>query len=52
MSNMLKVRGAGMDPVSVVDCSWAVAGIPKRGAKGVPPAKSCSRYMSDQWSSG
>ena len=28
---MLKARGAGMDPVSVVACGWAAAGIPKRG---------------------
>ena len=31
MSDVLKARGAGMDPVSVVACSWAVASIPERG---------------------
>ena len=48
---MLKVRGAGMDPVSVVACSWAAAGIPKRGTKGMLPVKSCRGYMSAQQSS-
>ena len=34
MSNALEVRGFGMDPVSVMACSWVVAGIPKRGTRG------------------
>ena len=48
---MLEAGGTGMDPVSVVACSWPAAGIPKRGAKGPLPAKSCRGYMSVQWSS-
>ena len=48
---MLKAGGAGMDPVSCVACSWTVAGIPKRGAEGMPLVKSCRGYMSAQWSS-
>ena len=30
MSDTLQARGAGMDPVSVMACRQAVAGIPKR----------------------
>ena len=48
---MLEVRGAGMDPVSVMACSWTVGGIPKRGTRGVPLVKSCRGYMSAQQSS-
>ena len=41
-----------MDPVSVAACSWAVAGIPKRGTKGMPSVKKCRGYISSQQSSG
>ena len=51
MSHTLEVRGAWMDPVSVMACSQAVAGICKRGTKGIPPVKSCRGYMSAQQSS-
>ena len=51
-SDELEVRGAGMDPVSVTDCSWAAAGIPKRRTMGMAPVKGCRGYMSAQQSSG
>ena len=37
----LKARGAGMDPVSAMACSWAAAGIPKKGTEGMLPVKNC-----------
>ena len=52
VSNVLKVRGAGMDPVSVVACSWAAAGISKGGTRGMPLVKSCKGYTSVWQSSG
>ena len=51
VSNALKVKGAGMDPVSVVACSQAVAVTPKRGTKGMTLVKSCWIYVSTQWPS-
>ena len=48
---MLKAGSTGMDPASVVACGWAAAGIPKRGAKGTSPAKSCRGYMRAKQSS-
>ena len=50
--NVIKVKSAGMDPVSVMACRQASAGIPKKGAKEMPPARSCSGYTSAQQSSG
>ena len=52
VSDTLKTRGTGMDPVSVAACSQAVASIPKRGTRRMPPVKSCRGYMSVWWSSG
>ena len=46
VSDVHKARGAGMDPVSVTACSWAAAGIPKRGTRGMPLLKSCRGHMS------
>ena len=50
VSDALVVRGAEMDPVSVMACSLAAAGIPKRGTEGMPLVKNCRGYMSAQWS--
>ena len=50
--NVLKVRGTAMDPVSVVACSWVLAGIPQRGTKRMLPVKNCRGYNSAQQSSG
>ena len=51
VSDMLKARGAGMDPVSITACSWAAAGIPKRAAKEMLLVRSCGGYTSAQHSS-
>ena len=50
MPDILGVGGAGIDPASVMACSWAVAGIPKRGEKDAHQLKSCRGYTSAQWS--
>ena len=52
MSNVLKVRGTGMDPLSVTACSQAVADIPMRETKGMPLVKSCRGHMSTPQCSG